>query len=196
MIRQQPMASVAGKHAPLILLGAQDMPLLKSNISGPEAHCATQVLWVSLDPEVVLMSRRSMVVLIPLPWTLLLYAVSHASQPADGLEKSFADPPPSARPHTWWHWVDGNVTTEGITLDLEAMKAVGIGGAQIFHVGLGLPKGPIVYNSPEWHALIQHAIREAHRLGLEICLHNLCGVVEQWRPVGQARTCNANARYE
>jgi hypothetical protein len=91
------------------------------------------------------------------------------------LEESFANPPDSARPHTWWHWMDGNVTQEGITLDLEAMKHVGIGGAQIFQVAVGIPKGPVIYNSPEWRALIQHALREADRLGLEICLHNCAG---------------------
>lgn len=91
------------------------------------------------------------------------------------LERAFVDPPPSAKPHTWWHWMDGNVTREGITLDLEAMRDVGIGGAQIFQVAVGLPKGPVIYNSAEWRALIQHAIREANRLGLEICLHNCAG---------------------
>jgi hypothetical protein len=71
--------------------------------------------------------------------------------------------------------MDGNVTKEGITLDLEAMKHVGIGGAQIFEVGVGIPKGPVIYNSPEWRALIQHAIKEADRLGLEVCMHNCAG---------------------
>jgi hypothetical protein len=47
----------------------------------------------------------------------------------------FITPPDSARPHTWWHWMNGNVTKEGITADLEAMAKVGIGGAQIFNVG-------------------------------------------------------------
>ena len=33
--------------------------------------------------------------------------------------------------------MNGNVTREGITADLEAMERVGIGGAQIFNVGEG-----------------------------------------------------------
>ncbi|CAG0955363.1 partial Putative beta-glucuronidase, partial [Anaerolineae bacterium] len=66
------------------------------------------------------------------------------------LEKSFRDPPREARPHTWWHWMNGNVTRAGITADLEAMKQIGLGGAQIFNVSEGIPEGPIAYNSDEW----------------------------------------------
>lgn len=94
---------------------------------------------------------------------------------AADLEKGFIQPPDSARPHTWWHWVDGNVTAEGITADLEAMARVGVGGAQIFNVGAGIPHGPIMYNSPEWVALVKHAVKEARRLGLELCIHDCAG---------------------
>ena len=94
---------------------------------------------------------------------------------AQDLAAGFANPPDSARPHTWWHWMDGNVTKEGITADLEAMRRVGIGGAQVFTVGQGIPKGPVDFNSEAWHALFKHAASEAQRLGLEICLHNCAG---------------------
>jgi hypothetical protein len=52
----------------------------------------------------------------------------------------FRNPPDSARPEVWWHWMNGNVTREGITADLEAMKRVGIGGVQIFNAGEGTPQ--------------------------------------------------------
>jgi len=94
---------------------------------------------------------------------------------ADDLEKGFVTPPDSARPHTWWHWVDGNVSKEGITADLESMARVGVGGAQVFNVGTGVPHGPIQYNSPAWTALVKHAAKEAKRLGLELCIHNCAG---------------------
>ena len=44
------------------------------------------------------------------------------------LEKGFRNPPEDAKPWTWYHWVDGNVSREGIRADLQAMKKVGIGG--------------------------------------------------------------------
>ena len=73
---------------------------------------------------------------------------------------------------TWWHWLDGNVTREGITADLEAMHRVGIHEATLFNGGMGFPQGPIEYMSDEWLALFQHAASEAKRLGMELSFHN------------------------
>ena len=94
---------------------------------------------------------------------------------ADDLEKGFAAPPDSAKPHTWWHWMNGNITKEGITADLEAMHRVGIGGAQIFNVGCGIPAGPVSFFTPEWREMLQYAVKEADRLGMELCMHNCAG---------------------
>jgi hypothetical protein len=33
-----------------------------------------------------------------------------------------------SKPRVWWHWMNGDITREGIRLDLEWMKRVGIGG--------------------------------------------------------------------
>jgi hypothetical protein len=38
-----------------------------------------------------------------------------------------------------------------------------------------IPAGTVKFNSPEWHALFTHAVKEADRLGLEICVHNGAG---------------------
>lgn len=91
------------------------------------------------------------------------------------LEAGFRNPPASAKPYTWWHWMSGNVTKEGITADLEAMKAAGIGGAHIFDAGQGIPAGPVQYNSPEWRSLMSFAFHEAKRLGLDMTMHNCSG---------------------
>ena len=94
---------------------------------------------------------------------------------ADALEAGFRSPPDSARPQTWWHWMNGNITREGITADLEAMKDIGLGGAQIFNVDEGIPAGPVKFNSPEWHELFKYTVAEADRLGLQLCIHNCAG---------------------
>jgi len=91
------------------------------------------------------------------------------------LEKNFKDPPTSAFPQAFWFWMNGNVTKEGITLDLEAMKEVGIGGVINFDVGTGIPKGPVTYLSEEWRQLKKHAMEECDRLGLEFIMHNCPG---------------------
>lgn len=95
--------------------------------------------------------------------------------PASSLEQSFNLPPASARPFTWWHWMNGNVTKDGITRDLEAMARVGVGGFQVFSVSSGIPKGPADYLSPLWIELMQHAAIESGRLGLEFNMHNCMG---------------------
>ena len=98
---------------------------------------------------------------------------------AAGLEQGFAQPPWTAQPLTWWHWLNGNITKEGITADLESMRRVGIGGAQIFNVAnkaaVNIPAGPVKYLSPECLALLHHAASEADRLGLKLTIHNSAG---------------------
>jgi len=93
----------------------------------------------------------------------------------DDLEKDFINPPDSAKAHTWWHWLNGNVSKEGITADLEAMKRVGINGAQIFNVSESIPDGPAPFMSPKWLDLFKHAASEAKRLNMELCFHNCAG---------------------
>ncbi|AKJ63801.1 glycosyl hydrolase [Kiritimatiella glycovorans] len=71
--------------------------------------------------------------------------------------------------------MNGNVTPEGITADLESMDRAGLGGFQAFHVTVGIPQGPVDYMSDEWLDLMHHTLREADRLDLEVCLHNCAG---------------------
>ena len=106
---------------------------------------------------------------------------------AGTLEEDFNHPPPKAKPRVWWHWMGSNVSNEGITKDLEAMKAFGISGATIFHLtstGHGKrwvkpisnalnPK--IKYRSPAWWAMMKHAADEARRIGVELGMHNCPG---------------------
>ena len=87
------------------------------------------------------------------------------------LERGFAAPPDSARPWVYWMWMDGNLSRDGITADLEAMRQAGIGGVVICEVNVGIPRGPVEFMSPEWRTLFKHVVREAERLGLEITLN-------------------------
>jgi hypothetical protein len=91
--------------------------------------------------------------------------------PADDLAPGFKQPPASARPWVYWMWMDGNLTREGITADLEAMKRAGIGGVIAMEVNVGIPRGPVEFMSADWRRLFAHAVREAERLGLEITLN-------------------------
>jgi hypothetical protein len=103
------------------------------------------------------------------------WSIALGAESGDELASSFVSPPDSARPHTWWHWMNGNVTKEGITADLEGMARVGVGGAQIFNVLEWIPDGPVPYLSPQSLDMFRHAAKEAERLGLELCFHNCAG---------------------
>jgi len=91
----------------------------------------------------------------------------------------FQTPPQSARVHTWWHWINGNITKEGITKDLESMNQQGISQATILNVGSWTPMEinvpPVKFNSPNWWEMFKWALQEANRLGITIGVHNCDG---------------------
>ncbi len=95
--------------------------------------------------------------------------------PPEELEKGFVRPPDSARPWVYWFWLNGNITSNGITADLEAMKRVGISGALIMEVDQGAPVGAIDFMEKPWRQLFRHVHAEANRLGLEINMNNDAG---------------------
>ncbi len=115
---------------------------------------------------------------MPHPWTaplqiLALGIVMLAGQAAlatGPLENNFLNPPPEARPGVYWYFMDGNLSRDGMTADLESMKAAGIGNVVFLEVNVGVPRGPVDFLSPQWQELFTHAVREAERLGIEITL--------------------------
>lgn len=118
-------------------------------------------------------------------------ACSAAAAPAAALtlEEGFKTPPNSAKPHTWYHMMNGNVTKEGITCDFEALAKAGVGGVQMFDAGCDVPPGPLKFNSKEWFDMFLHAHKEAKRLGLEICIPNCSGWSSSggpWNPAANA----------
>ena len=101
-----------------------------------------------------------------------------AAANGDPLADGFQRPPDSAKPWTYWFWIDGNITREGITADLEAMARVGIHGVLIMEVARPkqmAPAGPVAFGSPAWRELFRHAVAEAGRLGMEINMNNDAG---------------------
>jgi len=90
---------------------------------------------------------------------------------AGELADDFRHPPASARPWVYWFFMDGNISREGITADLEAMRQAGIGGVILMEVDVGIPSGPVKFMGEPWRALFKHAVTEAERLGLEITLN-------------------------
>ena len=118
------------------------------------------------------MNKRLTVVLVLL---CLIIAACTPAREQDALRAGFVKPPDSARPWVYWFWLNSNITREGITADLEAMKRVGIGGVLIMEVDQGAPVGKASFMGAEWRELFKFAVAEAGRLGLEINMNNDAG---------------------
>ena len=71
----------------------------------------------------------------------------------DSIYRQFKTPPNAAKPRVWWHWMNGNITKDGIRKDLEWMHRSGIGGFQNFDASLMTPQiveKRLTYMTPEW----------------------------------------------
>ena len=108
----------------------------------------------------------------------LLAVSSFHIHAADDLADRFSQPPAASKPRCYWYWMDGHISRQGITKDLEAMKRVGIGGAFIGVISgqSGAPANPDPKElTPQWWGFIEHAIREGSRIGVQIGLFNSPG---------------------
>jgi len=131
--------------------------------------------------------RKSRGAMLPMLAAALLAVagMALAQTTKDALEQGFVTPPDSAKPRTWWHWTNGNVTEDGITKDLEWMKRSGIAGFQLVDVSAG--RGQVVdkkieFGTPEWYHAVRHSAEEAKRLGLEMSIFSSAGWSEAGGP--------------
>jgi hypothetical protein len=103
----------------------------------------------------------------------------------DQLQREFISPPDSAKPRVWWHWMNGNITQEGIKLDLQWMHRIGIGGLQNFDESVLTPKvvdQRLVFMTPPWNEAFRYAVTLANRLGLEVAIAGSPGWSESGGP--------------
>jgi hypothetical protein len=115
----------------------------------------------------------------------------NAQQIDDPLFSGFQNPPDSAKPRVWWHWMNGNISEEGIKLDLEWMHRVGIGGFQNFDAALQTPQvveKRLAYMTPEWKQAFRYAIGLGDQLDMEMAIAGSPGWSETggpWVPPAQ-----------
>lgn len=90
----------------------------------------------------------------------------------------FVSPPHAARPQVWWHWMNGNISKEGIRKDLLWMHRMGIGGVHLFDAGLDTPQivpKRIEYMTPAWQDCLRYALHLADSLGMEVTIASAPG---------------------
>lgn len=103
-------------------------------------------------------------------WICLLLLLSNLLQ-AQLSEQAFNRPEAIFAPRVRWQWMNGNITKEGINLDLEAMAATGLSGGVLYNKTVGMPVGPIKFRSAEWTEMTVHALKQSDRLGLKWMLY-------------------------
>ncbi len=120
-----------------------------------------------------------------------LVSTAPAQQPAaapaagDPLAQGFVSPPSTARPRVWWHWMNGNITKEGITQDLDWMHRIGLAGFQNFDAALNTPKvvdKRLIYMTPEWKGAFRFAIEKGNSYGFEMAVAGSPGWSESGGP--------------
>ena len=100
-----------------------------------------------------------------------------AFSPAD--EAAFKQPEKVFYPETWFHFIGGNVSKEGIDADLQAIADAGISGVQWFHGYFGGPWPATGHQlttlSPEWEEMVGYLGRRARELGLRLTVQTCPG---------------------
>jgi len=112
------------------------------------------------------------------------------SEESVDLDAGFLNPPESASPRVWWHWLNGYVTKEGIRADLEWMHRIGISGFHNFECYMDFdrsvhltkswqPPMPdekrLIYMTPHWIDAYRFTTKLADSLGFEIGIHSSPG---------------------
>jgi hypothetical protein len=107
---------------------------------------------------------------------LLLLAVAPFFAVAQDVDPAviFRNPPESAKPGVLWMWMGSNITKEGITKDLEALKRAGFNRTTMFHLSdittdlsaeIANRPGPELISWTEpWWAMVRFAAEETSRL--------------------------------
>jgi len=119
---------------------------------------------------------------------MIIFIAAGCKGPAadyDNLKSGFVNPPESSKPRVWWHWMNGNITKEGIRADLEWMHRTGIGGFQNFDASLMTPQvvdKRLVYMTDDWKDAFRFTTKLADSLGLEMAIAGSPGWSESGGP--------------
>jgi hypothetical protein len=103
----------------------------------------------------------------------------------DAVYDSFSSPPNEAKPRVWWHWMNGNISKEGIRKDLLWMQRSGIGGFQNFDASLATPQivdKRMTFMTPEWKDAFLYTTKLADSLHLEMAIAGSPGWSETGGP--------------
>ncbi|MFY0606481.1 MAG: hypothetical protein JXR10_07195 [Cyclobacteriaceae bacterium] len=99
----------------------------------------------------------------------------NTSNQYDLMRSGFTSPKEDNTLWCYWYWINDDISKEGITKDLEAMKKAGIGGALIGNINPAQEDGKVPMLSEDWWSHMVHAVEEGNRIGVEIGIFNCPG---------------------
>ena len=124
------------------------------------------------------LSLRSVIFALGLWLTPVISSAGGRDNGYEDLQHMFVHPGDSVQTSVYWYWISGNVTADGVSKDLEAMKRAGINRAFIGNIGLGelnTPFRPVELFTDEWWNIMHTALKKASELDIEIGIFNCPG---------------------
>lgn len=127
------------------------------------------------------MNSRSSIKNLILFWGIL-FTISACNSPGNMSETTFQEiksgfetPGDDNTLWCYWYWINDDISKEGITKDLMAMKEAGIGAALIGNINPAGVDGKVPMLSEEWWSHMVHAVTEGKRIGVDIGIFNCPG---------------------
>jgi hypothetical protein len=137
------------------------------------------------NTSMIRISIVSVLCLICLSQAIAQQANTKNGGQVDTLYQNFLSPSNASRPRVWWHWMNANITKDGIRKDLLWMHRSGIGGFQNFDASMLTPQivdKRLAYMTPEWKDAFRYATTLADSLNLEMAIAGSPGWSESGGP--------------
>jgi len=106
---------------------------------------------------------------------IVLFQFSSFGAQYEELISDFRTPAANNHLFCYWYWINDDISKEGISKDLAAMKEAGIGTAFIGNINPPQQDGKVPLFSDLWWECMVHAVNEGKRLGVDIGVFNCPG---------------------
>lgn len=120
----------------------------------------------------ILLSKK-----IIITFFIFLLLVVKAQTPSKSIDNDFFTGTGPA-PYILWQWMNGCVTRDGITYDLESFRKVGIRNVQQFLIGgteANITDTSVTILGNKWNTLMHFSLEECKRLEMDFGTHNCPG---------------------
>ena len=121
------------------------------------------------------MMRIGLLLALSMLFALCTSPVKISQEVYDKIQEGFITPADTNKPWCYYYWIGDDISKEGITKDLEAMKEFGLGAVLIGNINPDEMDGPVPLFSDAWWDAMVHVVNEGHRIGIDIGFFNCPG---------------------